>query len=98
MGKRKRPSHNESMELGKTLSYEDENKRPQHEGSISGFAKEKPANYGRVDPNSGQRSAIPGLDDYSTENWDAKDLQCEDDETRDALKYLMSVRYVYWNT
>lgn len=54
----------------------------------------------RVDPTFGQRSALPGLDDYSKDAYGVDDGEGEEDEDgnggigADALRYLMAVRYV----
>jgi hypothetical protein len=54
--------------------------------------------YGRVDPTYGQRSAIPGLDEYSATGTGSdpaggdSEVECSIDE--EALSYLRSVRYV----
>jgi hypothetical protein len=93
MGKRKRPSNNISADT--ELSYDDSPKRSRPEGSNNAPVKQQSVSYGRVDPNSGQRSAIPGLDDYSAENGENGEQEYEDDETEDALRYLRSVRQVF---
>jgi hypothetical protein len=49
--------------------------------------------YARVDPTYGQRSAIPGLDDYTRDDDDGDSLNYDAD--MDALAYLRSVRLVY---
>jgi hypothetical protein len=53
--------------------------------------------FGRVDPTFGQRSAIPGLDDYDGEypiDGDGEDTELDYENSIDALSYLRAVRYV----
>lgn len=47
---------------------------------------------GKLDPTFGQRSAIPGLDDYSRVEYEDGELDYGDDEDENALSYLRSVR------
>lgn len=81
MTKRKRPSYG-------ATDAADEPKRSRPENSHS--AIKQSVSHGRVDPTSGQRSAIPGLDDDDEGEGDS-----EFDyggEMVDALSYLRAVR------
>lgn len=81
MTKRKRPSNGPA-------ETDDEPKRPR--GDNAHAAIKQSVSHGRVDPTSGQRSAIPGLDDDDYGGGES-DLEYGT-EMEDALSYLRSVR------
>jgi hypothetical protein len=66
------------------LDYDEPSKRSRSDGTSKG------ATQGRVDPTYGQRSAFPGLDEYSAGAIEDEDLEYGDDV--EALRYLQAVR------
>jgi hypothetical protein len=81
--KRKSNSQNESDPIGP--------KRSRVSNDNSPVIASQSVSHGRVDPTYGQRSAIPGLDDY--DGHESGDADSEyGDVDGDALRYLKSVR------